>query len=264
MREIAVCISNDNKNVTPIETINAIKTAGFKNVFIQWYDENWNPNQEDQLNYVRELGLNIIFAHLGYQEINNIWIEGEKGDNLVNRFKRNIKECKENDIDLVIMHLISGKKPPKYNEIGLNRIRKICDFAREHDVKIAFENTRDKAYLEYVLDNIQNENIGICFDSGHYHAYSKDNFNFERFKDKIFAIHLHDNDKMSDQHLIPFDGTLDWKYILNKLHQCNYVGPLTFEQCYRYDYLNMTVEEFYKKGYEVGMKLLEMSKEIGE
>ena len=57
MREIAVCISNENKQVIPFQTIDAIKKANFKNVFIQWYDENWNPNQEDQLNYVRELGL---------------------------------------------------------------------------------------------------------------------------------------------------------------------------------------------------------------
>ena len=209
MREIAVCISNENKQVTPFQTIDAIKKANFKNVFIQWYDENWNPNQEDQLNYVRELGLNIIFAHLGYQGINNIWLEGEKGDNLVERFKKNIKECKEHDIDLVIMHLISGENPPKYNEIGLNRIREICDYAREVNAKIAFENTRTKGYLEYILDNIQNDNVGICFDSGHYHVHFKDDFNFDRFKDKIFAVHLHDNDQSDDLHLIPFDGTLD-------------------------------------------------------
>ena len=35
MRDIAVCISNDNRNVNPIETIDFVKEAGFKNVFIQ-------------------------------------------------------------------------------------------------------------------------------------------------------------------------------------------------------------------------------------
>ena len=32
MREIAVVVSNDNKDVSVIETINAIEKAGFKNV----------------------------------------------------------------------------------------------------------------------------------------------------------------------------------------------------------------------------------------
>ena len=39
MKDRAVVINNGNKNVTPIETIDAIKKAGFKNVFVQWYNE---------------------------------------------------------------------------------------------------------------------------------------------------------------------------------------------------------------------------------
>ena len=38
-REIAVVVSNDNKDVSVIETINAIEKAGFKNVIIQWYNK---------------------------------------------------------------------------------------------------------------------------------------------------------------------------------------------------------------------------------
>ena len=30
------------------------------------------------------------------------------------------------------------------------------------------------------------------------------------------------------------------------------------ELCYRYEYLDMGIEKFYKKGYEVGKKLQEM------
>ena len=49
-REIAVVVSNDNKNVSVIETINAIKNAGFKNVFIQWYNK-------DGMNYLKKLSI---------------------------------------------------------------------------------------------------------------------------------------------------------------------------------------------------------------
>ena len=40
MNNLAVCITNDNKTVTVYETIDAVVNAGFKNVFIQWYDQN--------------------------------------------------------------------------------------------------------------------------------------------------------------------------------------------------------------------------------
>lgn len=145
-----------------------------------------------------------------------------------------------------------------YGEIGLNRIRKIVEYAKALNVKVAFENTKIEGYLEYVLENIKDDNVGICFDSGHYHVHFNDKFKFELFKDRIFAVHLHDNDKSDDLHLMPFEGTINWKEVISKLKECNYTGPITLELCYRYDYLKMSLDEFYKKGYEVGEELAEM------
>ncbi len=258
MRELAIVISNDNEKVTPIETMDAIKRAGFKNIFIQWYDKNWKCTQEMQLEYAKKVGFNIVFAHLGYQNINCIWEDNEIGEQFVERYIKDIKECKNNGINLVIMHLSSKYNPPMYNEIGLNRIRKIADYAKSVGVKIAFENTKTEGYLEYVLNNIDNDNIGICYDAGHCHVHFKDKFDWKFYKDRIFAVHLHDNDGSSDQHLIPFDGTIEWEDVIKKLKEANYTGPVTLELCYRNEYLDVAVEEFYEKGSEVGNKLIEI------
>lgn len=261
MRELAMVIQNKNEKVTAIETINSIKNAGFKNVFVQWYDEDWAYSQKEQVNLCKKLGLNIIFAHLGYQNINSIWEEGTQGEKLVERYKRNIKECYDNKIPMVIMHLTSKKQAPMYGELGLNRIKEIVEYAKKLNIKIAFENTRLQGYLEYVLGNIKDENVGICFDAGHYHVHFDDKFNFEFFKDRIFAVHLHDNDKSKDLHLLPFDGTINWKDVIKKLKESNYNGPVTLELCYRYDYLKSSIDDFYKKGYDIGIKLAEMFEE---
>lgn len=258
MREIAVAIQNDNQNVTPIETMDAIKKAGFKNVFIQWYNKNWQCSQQEQLDYARKLGLNVIFAHLGYQDINEIWKENKIGESLVARYKNDLKLCKENHISLVIMHLISKNLEPMYNEIGLHRIKQIVDYAKKLDIKVTFENTKTWGYLEYVLTNLDNDNIGVCYDAGHCHAFYHDEFSYDLFKNRIFAVHLHDNDKSDDLHLMPFDGTIDWKHVISKLQESNYEGPITLELCYRYDYLKMSIDEFYQKGFEVGEKLARM------
>ena len=255
MRKIAVVISNSNKKVTPIETIDAIKEAGFENVFVQWYNRDWECSQKEQLEYARKQGLNVIFAHLGYQNINDIWNQDESGDMLVERYKQDIKTCKENDIPMVIMHLTSKQEAPMYNEKGLKRIQEIVDYAKELNIKVAFENTKIKGYLEYVLQNIQNDNVGICYDAGHCHAHFNDEFNYEMFKNRIFAVHLHDNDKTADQHLIPFDGTINWNNVVTKLKECNYDGPVTLELSYKNDYLNYNVDDFYKKGYTTGETL---------
>lgn len=229
-RDIVVVVSNANKDVSAIETIDAIRNAGFTNVFIQWYNRDWKPTQEEQLEYIRKKGLNIIFAHLGYQNINDLWLEKEAGDKLVDRYKNDIKICRNNNIPMVIMHLTSKSEAPKYNEIGLKRLQEIVDYAQKLNIKVAFENTKIRGYLDYVIDNIKNKNVGICFDSGHYH--------------------VHFNDE--------FDGTLNWSNVVKNLKECNYSGPITLELCYRYEYLKMGINEFYKKGYEVGNKIKEM------
>lgn len=261
MDNIAVVVNNDNENVSVIETIGAIKEAGFKNVFIQWYNEICNPSQEEQLRYVREKGLNVIFAHLGYQNINDLWLENEEGNKLVDRYKNDIKVCKENNIPMVVMHLTRKSVAPKYNEIGLKRLQEIADYAESLGIKIAFENTKIKGYLEYVIENIKNENVGICFDSGHNHVHFNDELDLSKFKNRIFAVHLHDNDQSDDLHLLPFDGTINWEKLMKNLKNNNYSGPITLELCYRYQYLDMDIVSFYKKGYEIAKKLEEMIKE---
>lgn len=254
MRELAVAIQNSNRNVTGLQTIDAIKNAGFENVFIQWYDDKrWNA--QEQVDYAKSLGLNIIFAHLGYQNINKIWEEGLEGDELVLRYKKDIEDCSKNGINLVTMHLTSGTKAPEYNEMGLNRIREIIKFAKKVNVKIAFENLKVKGTLEYIFKNIQDEDVGICYDAGHCHAHFKDEFNFEPFKNKIFAVHLHDNDASDDQHLLPFDGTINWNEVIKKVADYGYTGPITLELSYRNNYLTQSIQEFYIEGYKRGEKL---------
>ena len=256
MKELAVVVQYGNKDVTVKETIEAIKEANFKNVFVQWYDNNdWSMTQEEQVEFIKSQGLNIIFAHLGYQNINSIWVEGDEGEALVERYKRNIRECKERGIELVIMHLTSKHVAPMYNEIGLNRIKKITDYAKEVGVKVAFENTKIRGYLEYVLGNITDSHVGMCFDAGHFHAHFDDDFNHEFVKNRIFAVHLHDNDKSDDQHLLPYDGTVNWNLVVDKLKDCNYNGPITLELYYRKDYLKDNIKIFYKEGYERGLKI---------
>ena len=254
------CVQNENKEVSAIDTIRAIKEAGFDGVFIQWYDKKWDFSQEEQLKLCRDLGLNIVFAHLGYSGINDIWVEGENGDNLVKKYLRNLDECKANGISMVCMHLTSKSVVPEPNQLGVKRIQIIVNYAEKLGIKVAFENTKIFGYLEYVFDRIKNKNVGICLDVGHYHCHFKDNFSWERFKNRIFAVHLHDNDQTDDLHLLPFDGTIDWEDFITKLQMANYNGPVILESCYRYDYINMPLLDFYKLSLERAKEIYKISK----
>lgn len=264
MNNLAICVRNEAKSITAKETIDAIYNAGFKNVFVQYYHKNSTGLSDlDQIDYCKELGLNIIFCHLGYKEpraINEIWLEGENGEKVIDGYIEDLKTMKEKQIKLVVMHLTAGKEPPMYSEIGLERIKRLVKYAKGVGIKIAFENTKKQGYLEYVLGNIKEDNVGICYDAGHCHFHFNGEFDYGFFKDKIFAVHLHDNDKSDDLHLLPFDGSIDWKNILTELKQSNYTGPITLEVCYGDDYLSQTIENFYKEAYNRALKLEEIYK----
>ncbi len=256
MNDIAVVLSNENENTNAFETLDSIVKAKFNKIFIQWYDSPWKISQEEQVKEARKNNLEIIFAHLGYQNIEDIWKNEETS--IVERYKKNIKECKNNNINLVVMHLSSFYEKNEITEIGLSRLKEIIDYAKEQNVKIAFENTKNtniKEQLTFIINYFNEDHVGICFDTGHFHAFQPDYLDPKIFKDKIFAVHIHDNDQSADQHLLPFDGTINWEFILNLLNQCNYNGPITMELCYRRNYLTTKQDNFYKQGYEVGIKL---------
>lgn len=255
MAKYIQCVQANKQNVDPRETIYAIKKAGFDGAFVQWYDKKWDFSQEEQLALCRKLGLEVPFVHLGYIGINNIWLEGEEGDKLIENYLVDLDNCYKHNIGLVIMHLSSKSTAPKPNLLGIERLQKVVDYAEKLNIKVAFENGRLFGYLEYVLGHIKNANAGVCFDSGHCHCFFDDNFDWVLFKNKIFAIHLHDNDQTDDLHLLPFDGTLDWGKLATNLKKANYNGPITLESCYRFDYLNMPVDDFYKLSLERAKKI---------
>ena len=254
-RKYIQCVHNNNKVVTPKETIYAIKNAGFDGVFLQWFNKDWEFSQQEQLELCRELGLEIPFVHLGYKNINSLWEDGEDGEKLIDGYFNDFDVCKQNGIDMVVMHLTSKTDANEPNAVGLERVKRLVEYAKKLGIKIAFENTKMWGYLEYIFENIKSDNIGICFDSGHCHAHFDGKFSWEIFKNKIFALHLHDNDKSSDQHLLPFDGTVNWENFEKSLKDANYMGPITLESCYRRNYLDMSLDEFYKLSLERAKQL---------
>ena len=86
--------------------------------------------------------------------------------------------------------------------------------AEEIGVKIAIENIfEDKPQnLVMLMEKIGNDSFGICFDSGHFNLFSKVSLEdwLWHLEPYIIELHLHDNNKTSDQHLPIGEGTFDF------------------------------------------------------
>ena len=161
----------------------------------------------------------------------------------------------------VVIHPTLEYYNPGFIDIWLKRISKLIKHAESKNIKVAFENMELKGYLEFILENIESNNVGICFDIGHCNLFFNGEFNTKAFKDKVFAIHLHDNFKKIDEHNLPFDGNVDWEKTIDQIIDMNYCGYITIESGYNDYYSNISIEEYYNNAFIIANKLSSMIEE---
>ena len=72
--------------------------------------------------------------------------------------------------------------------------------------------------------------FGFCLDVGHSILAANDPKNFMlTLGDRIQCFHVHDNDKLTDQHLAPYMGKLDWDRFADGLREIRFNKTMSFE-----------------------------------
>ena len=71
--------------------------------------------------------------------------------------------------------------------------------------------------------------VGRRHDVGHAHVTGGAPDAIDTLGGYIVTTHIHDNRGKTDDHLVPFDGTIDWTATLTALQKVGYTGPLMFE-----------------------------------
>ncbi|MHB8995610.1 MAG: sugar phosphate isomerase/epimerase family protein [Armatimonadota bacterium] len=62
--------------------------------------------------------------------------------------------------------------------------------------------------------------VGLCYDSGHAHIMGDAAATLRQMSPYVVTVHLHDNDRSCDQHLIPGLGTIEWAPVVEALAAC--------------------------------------------
>jgi sugar phosphate isomerase/epimerase len=70
---------------------------------------------------------------------------------------------------------------------------------------------------------------GICLDFGHAHIAGDLVDAIEQVSEHLIAVHVHDNRGRDDDHLVPFEGTIDWPAALTTVQKVGYDGTWIFE-----------------------------------
>lgn len=106
-------------------------------------------------------------------------------------------------------------------EASLQTWKPINKRASDLGVKIAIENIFEDEpdHLRLLSQEMNSENFGICFDTGHFNLFSKIPLTewLGTVKPYIKELHLHDNFKQGDEHRAIGDGEFDFATLFKEL-----------------------------------------------
>ncbi len=101
-------------------------------------------------------------------------------------------------------------------ESSLETWRPLVKEAEKNDLVFAIENVYEETpgSLKNLLDEIRSPHFRFCFDTGHYHAFSKRKVPLsiwiETLGSYLWEVHLHDNHTERDEHLPMGEGGFDF------------------------------------------------------
>lgn len=118
-------------------------------------------------------------------------------------------------------------------DAAFSSIEHLRTFARQRGADLVLENTPNELstpdrLLEFLHYTHLND-MGFCFDSGHAHMGEGVAASFEKMKSLVRTTHLHDNMGQKDEHLFPFEGTIDWKRSIGDFSTASNPLPILLE-----------------------------------
>ena len=197
-------------------------------------------------------GIEWETLHAPFKGINNIWLDNEEGETMLAQLKASVDACALGGVPISVVHLSSGLKPPSITDIGRGRFTDLVEYAAGKNVKIAFENQRKLANIAWAFEAFEDApNVGFCYDTGHEGCFTPGRQYMPLFGDKLICTHIHDNSGLfdHDEHLIPYDGDLDFDRIARQIRDCGFTGSLMLEVIARNSdrYEDITVEAYLER-----------------
>lgn len=238
-----------------------LKKHGIKKTFLMGEKADFDKT----MSLLQEYGIKCENLHAPFDKINDMWKDDEDNANdMSNRLKDSIDKCARYNIPVTVMHISSGKPMPEINEKGLARFSAVFEYANKKGVKIALENQRFLENLWYFLDKF--DSLGFCWDCGHENGFTKGIKFMELFSERLAALHIHDNrcGIDTDDHLIPFDGKIDFEYVAKAIAHSDFDGTLMLEISKNANidgkkvYENMDEEEYMDRAAAAVLRLSEM------
>jgi sugar phosphate isomerase/epimerase len=141
----------------------------------------------------------------------------------VDEIKRALDMVEHIPFQYCIQHVARARDIPDERlwDATFSSLEHLSLFARHRGVTMALENTPGEmatpANLKHFLERTRLASVKLCFDSGHANLDGDVPTALETARDLLVTTHLHDNRGERDDHLLPYEGTIDWGALLPAL-----------------------------------------------
>ena len=139
----------------------------------------------------------------------------------MDEFKRAIDVSEDLPFSRMVLHMGGSRETadPRKRDAAFSSLEHLVLHAHHAGVTLALENTSsemgDPAYLRAFVDETRLTGLRFNFDIGHANladgpAKERLEKSFAPLRDLVASLHLHDNHGEKDEHLPPYDGSIDW------------------------------------------------------
>ena len=157
----------------------------------------------------------------GGQPLSICEVERVRRIEAMDELKRALDVAEELPFPRMIFHMGGSRETddPRKRDAAFSSLEHLILHAHHVGVTICVENTTSEmgapAYLRSFVDETRLTGLRFNFDIGHAHladgpAEERIATAFASLRELVAGVHIHDNHGDKDEHLLPYDGTIDW------------------------------------------------------
>ena len=130
--------------------------------------------------------------------------------------KRALEVAERIPFQFLVQHIGHSRESldPRKLDAAFSSLEHLSVFAKQRGVTVAIENTPSELASPESLRQFVKEthlrDVRFCFDIGHANLEPGVPEAFELMRDLVVTTHIHDNHGEKDEHLLPFEGGIDW------------------------------------------------------
>lgn len=159
----------------------------------------------------------------------------------MDELKRVLDVAEDLPFSRLILHMGGSREVanPRKRDAAFSSLEHLTLHAKHLGVTVCIENTTSEmgepAYLRAFVDETRLSRLRFNFDIGHAHlaegpVADRVAKSFEPLRNLVASAHIHDNHGEKDEHLAPYDGTIDWRAALKLFDSTPTMNlPLTLE-----------------------------------